>query len=343
MQEYQFFHLSHTDLDGYGAQMITKHFFENLHYYNSNYGKEIGERFNEIIEKMQKINASKNIILITDLNLSLEQCENFENLVRNASCEAKILLLDHHKSGLECSKKYPWYFLDDSRCATKITYEFFSSIYGENKDLALFADVVNAVDIWLSDSEHFELGKVCLGLVANAKELNRIMFASDNSEYIFSLLQNAQSFFAKNDPHIALDNAVHGIKKDFFKDSKDDTLSNLISTYMVKLLQKHKAKMTIKYQSYKGILTYNIGNVSVIGNDFLVKNEDYDFFMDVTSRKTVSFRSNNKADVSVIAKKVANGGGHPNASGGALTGFKDSFLYSRVIKQVQKILDEKGE
>ncbi len=97
--------------------------------------------------------------------------------------------------------------------------------------------------------------------------------------------------------------------------------------------------MTIKYKSYQGILTYNIGNVSVIGNDFLVKNEDYDFFMDVTSRKTVSFRSNNKVDVSMIAKKIANGGGHPNASGGALNGFKDSFLYDKVINQVQKMLN----
>ncbi|MBS9778953.1 MAG: hypothetical protein KGV58_01435, partial [Campylobacteraceae bacterium] len=101
--------------------------------------------------------------------------------------------------------------------------------------------------------------------------------------------------------------------------------------------------MTIHYKSYKGILTYNIGNVSVIGNDFLVNNEDYDFFMDVTSRKTVSFRSNNKADVSVIAKSVANGGGHPNASGGSIPKFKDSFLYPKVIKQIQKILDEQSQ
>ncbi len=343
MLSYQFFHLSHTDLDGYGCQMITKSYFENIHFFNSNYGKEISERFNEIIDKMEKINADKNIILITDLNLTIEQCEIFESALRNASCNAKLLLLDHHKTGLECAMKYPWYFLDDSRCATKITYEFFSSMYKEDEKLKLFSEVVNAVDIWLSESEYFELGKVGLGLVANAKELNRIMFASDNSEYIFSLLENAQKYFNEPNPHIALDDAVHSIKKDFFKADKNDTLSNLISTYMVKLLQKHKQKMTVKYLSYKGILTYNIGNVSVIGNDFLVQNEDYDFFMDVTSRKTVSFRSNNKCDVSALAKKIAGGGGHPNASGGALPTFRDSFLYEKVITQIQKILDEKGK
>ncbi|PID46982.1 MAG: 3'-to-5' oligoribonuclease B [Proteobacteria bacterium] len=343
MQECNFFHLSHTDLDGYACQMITKSYFKNIYFFNSNYGKEISERFNEIIDKMERLGASKNVILITDLNLTLDQCESFEKKLRNAACEAKLLLLDHHKSGHECFLKYPWYFLDESRCATKISYDFFASMYGENEDLRLFSDVVNAVDIWLSESEYFELGKVGLGLVAMAKEINRIMFASDNSEYIFSLLENSQKYFKLENAHIALDDAVHGIKKDFFKEDKDDTLSNLVSAYMVKLLQKHKNKMTIKYLSYKGILTYNIGNVSVIGNDFLVKNEDYDFFMDVTSRKTVSFRSNNKADVSAIAKKVANGGGHPNASGGAIPSFKDSFLYEKVIRQIQNILDEKAK
>lgn len=343
MQDYQIFHLSHTDLDGYGCQMITKTFFENIHFYNSNYGREINERFNEILDKMEDINASKNIILITDLNLTLEQCEYFERTLRDASCEAKLLLLDHHKSGFECFEKYHWYYLDDSRCATLITYDFFSSLYGKNEKLELFAKVVNAVDIWQSEDEHFELGKVCLGLVANAREINRIMFAKDNSEYIFFLLEKTQDYFTKQNPHIALDNAIHSIKKDYFRQNKEDTLSNLVSTCMVSLLSKHKDKMTINYNSYKGILTYNIGNVSVIGNDFLVNNESYDFFMDVTSRKTVSFRSNDKADVSVIAKKVANGGGHPNASGGALTGFKDSFLYDRVKKQIDGILKKKEE
>ena len=35
-------HLSHTDLDGYGAQVITNHYFKNVKFYNSNYGKRWG-------------------------------------------------------------------------------------------------------------------------------------------------------------------------------------------------------------------------------------------------------------------------------------------------------------
>jgi len=38
---YKIYHLSHTDLDGYGCQMVTNHFFKNIEFLNSNYGKEI--------------------------------------------------------------------------------------------------------------------------------------------------------------------------------------------------------------------------------------------------------------------------------------------------------------
>jgi len=339
MQSYHLYHLSHTDLDGYGCQMVTNHYFDEVSYYNSNYGREIEERFSEILEEMESRNAELNIVLITDLNLSVQQCEKFEQDLQNASTEARLLLLDHHKSGQDSYEGYPWYLLDDSRCATKITYDFFAPLYGEDKDLAQFVDVVNAVDIWLSDDPHFELGKVALGLVANSREINRIMFAKANNHYLLTLLQSIQPYFNQPSPHIALEDAIHSLKKAYFRDKKpDNTLSNLVSEHMVSLLTRNKERMSIKYKDYKGIVTYNIGNVSVVGNDFLVANPEYDFFMDITSRKTVSFRSNGKADVSKIAKSLANGGGHPNASGGMLAQFKDSFIYDRILAQTKELI-----
>ncbi|MFV0481966.1 MAG: DHH family phosphoesterase [Campylobacteraceae bacterium] len=339
--KYHIFHLSHTDLDGYGCQYITKQYFENIRFYNSNYGKEIDERYNQILNDIVSIDAEVNIILITDLNLTLEQCKAYEDGLSNINKPVRLLLLDHHQSGEECAKTYPWYLLDSSRCATKITYDFFSELYGKDNRLARLVNVINAVDIWISDDKDFELGKVCLGMVANAKELNRIMFDEENTNYMFSLLAQSLDYLDKKDAHIALDDNMHFMKKNFFKEEQNDTLSNLISNYNVTLLSKLKDKMTINYKGSKGILTFNIGNVSVIGNEFLVKNEDYHFFMDVTSRKTVSFRSNGKADVSKIAGILANGGGHVNASGGSLTNFRDSFLYDIIKKQVDDLIKSK--
>jgi oligoribonuclease NrnB/cAMP/cGMP phosphodiesterase (DHH superfamily) len=49
-------------------------------------------------------------------------------------------------------------------------------------------------------------------------------------------------------------------------------------------------------------------------------------------------RANNKADVSTIAKKLFNGGGHANASGGRFDDFKDSFIYDEIKEQVQDVM-----
>ncbi|MBE0492070.1 MAG: 3'-to-5' oligoribonuclease B [Sulfurospirillum sp.] len=340
---YKIYHLSHTDLDGYGCQMVVKNYFENVAFYNSNYGKEIDERINEILNNISTENFENSLILITDLNLTLEQAKEIEAKLQVNQQNIQILLLDHHKSGQDCEQKYQWYFLDSSRCATQITYDFFSSILGENPQLAKTVSVINAVDIWLEDDVHFELGKVCLGFISGARELNRIMFPLENSNYILTLLENAQPLFDEPKPHIRLDENIHKLKKSFFRGNlEDDTLDNFISRYNVKLLSQNKNKMQIEYDGHKGILTYNIGNVSIIGNDFLKSNPDFDFFMDVTSRKTISLRANGGVDVSLMAARLGNGGGHPNASGGLLNAFKDSFVYDTIRKQIHDIILAKG-
>ncbi|MDR1554847.1 MAG: DHH family phosphoesterase [Campylobacteraceae bacterium] len=338
--KYNIFHLSHTDLDGYGCQFVVKNYFKNVKFYNSNYGKEIDERYAKILEDIKTLDAKLNIILITDLNLTSEQAKSFEEKI-NLNKNIKLILLDHHQSGQEIANRNSWYFLDTKRSATKITYDFFSSLYGKNDNLSRLVNIINAVDIWQSDDNDFELGKVCLGMIATAKELNRIMFDEANTQFMFSLLEQSCEFFDKKEPHIALEDNIHIMKKNFFKTDKNDTLSNLISNYNVELLNKMRPKMTISYKGYKGILTFNIGNASTIGNDFLVKNSDYDFFMDVTSRKTVSLRANGKVDVSKIASELANGGGHPNASGGALPNFRDSFSYEIVKNQITDLIRSK--
>lgn len=339
---YTMHHLSHTDLDGYGCQMVTKHYFESILFYNSNYGKEINECFNQILDTIQSSTHENHVILITDLNLTLDQAKEFESKANICEKNVLLLLLDHHKTGQECFETFEWYYLDSTRCATKITYDFFAALYGADVALSKFVDVVNAVDIWLENDPSFELGKVCMGLVSGAKEVNKVMFPTENSAYIFDLLNNAQNYFTCNDAPIALDDAIHQLKKSFFLTTHNNTLSNLVSEFNVKLLTKNRDKMMITYKQYKGILTYNIGNVSVIGNDFLTANPDIDFFMDVTSKKTISLRSNGKVDVSQMAAHIANGGGHHNASGGLLSTFKDAFIYDTIKSQVMSIIAQKG-
>jgi len=333
------YHLSHTDLDGYTCQYITNFYFKNINFYNSNYGKEINENFNTILNDIQTDEKQgRALILITDLNLTLSQCEEFDQICKEKSI--KLLLLDHHQSGFEC-QKFSWYLLDNSRSAAKITYDFFSKICFQNKELNQLVNVVNAVDIWLKDDKNFELGKVFLGLVAGAKEINRIMFKEENTFYIFFLLKSALKFIKKENSHILLDNAIHFIKKDFFTKTNDDTLANLISVFIVEKLSEFKNKFSIFYEGKLGILTYNIGNTSLIGNEFLVKNPEFDFFIDVSSRKTLSFRANGNIDVSLMSKKLIGGGGHKNASGGIFNGFKDAANYNFIKAQIIDLIKKK--
>ena len=330
------YHLSHIDLDGYGCQLITKEYFKNTNFYNSNYGNEITQKIEQIFSDIEKDDKDKVIILITDLNLTLQQAKMLDEKVKNSQRDIELLLLDHHKTGRECAEKFEWYNLDEKRCATKITYDYFSKKFYPNDKLKKFSDVTNAIDIWLSDDKYFELGKVCLKIVSDAKEVNRVMFPKENNEYIFSMLENSYEYYDKAGANIALDNAIHKLKKRFFKGfSKDDTLDNLVSKYVVELLTKKKDQMSINYKGAKGILTYAITNVSVIGNDFLVKNPDFDFFMNINARRNISLRGNGKVDVSVIANELGEGGGHANASGGIIKSFKDSFLYENIKKQVE--------
>ncbi len=332
------FHLSHIDLDGYSCQLITKRCFENISFYNSNYGKEINERISQIISDIHALGYDKNLIIITDLNLTLEQAKILTKSIKEFSVEVDIVLLDHHKTGKDCASLYDWYYLDVSRCATKITYDYFLKEGYDISSFENYVDVVNAIDIWIKDDNRFELGKVCMRLVSGAREINRVMFARENSKYIFFLLEEAQKFFHHLNTHIVLDDEVHNIKKAYFQKDENNTLENLVSNFIVDLLIENRDKMSVYYHGYRGILTYSVGNVSIIGNDFLVKNPDFDFFMDINGRKNVSLRANNKVDVSQIAKELFGGGGHANASGGRCDTFKDSFVYDEIHEQIQDIM-----
>ncbi len=332
----QIYHLSHTDLDGYGCQFVSNFYLKNVKYLNSNYGKEIDDKFNYI---MDEIGDDEALILITDLNLTPVQCELF-----GAQCDGKrikLILLDHHATGSASSQKFPWYYLDIERCATKITYDFFAGIYGADERLAALCDMINAVDIWKSEDKDFELGKVAMGAISSAKEINKVLFNEEHMRYMFYLIGEFARFIGADDAHIALDSQMHAIKKAFFYIKDDNTLAGLVSDYLVRRLSEKKEDFTIYYGDHKGILTHSIGNISIIGNDFLVRHPDFDFFMDVTSRKTLSFRANGKLDVAKLASDLVNGGGHVNAAGGFFAGFKDSHDYSAIKAQIEELIASK--
>jgi len=340
------YHLSHIDLDGYSCQMVMKYTPFEVFNYNANYGAEVRQKLEIIIEEIKK-SKQKATILITDINLTADESRwlnNEVNAYNDTSTKIELILLDHHGSGEESAKKYKWYYLDTSRCATKITYEYAKENFNLNEPtwMKKFVDVVNAVDLWLLDEvENFEYGKVCMRLISESKEINRVMFTKKDSEYKLFLINEAVKLLEKENAPILLDDSIHAIKKAYFQQDKNNTLDNLATKYIVNMLGEQRDRNTIYYKGYRGFLSYGVGNTSIIGNGFLVAYPEYDFIVDVSYRGTMSLRANFQVNVAQISKEWANGGGHPNAAGGRIIGFKEQYRYDKVKKQIEQVINDK--
>ena len=349
MKQYVY-HLSHIDLDGYGCQYLSTQCFDAIECYNANYGPEVTARLEEIVKKIEQDkflhgdkqkNPIERLILITDLNLTTKEGNWIEK--EAVRIGAKLQLLDHHATGASAAERFAWYKLDTTRCATLITYDWLQTHHNfdVSNNLARIVKAINAIDIWVSEDELFEYGKVMLGMISGAREIGRILFPAEDRAFKLSMIEAAKNRVDDTDAPIRLDDDLHQIKKSFFKKEKNDTKDNLVASYVTNLLSQDKQRLTITYKGHKGILGYNVGNASIIGNASMVANEDYAFYMDVNFRGNFSLRSNNKLDVSAMAAHIGNGGGHVNASGGKVEGYKDSFVYADVRKFIQTYIDEK--
>jgi oligoribonuclease NrnB/cAMP/cGMP phosphodiesterase (DHH superfamily) len=335
------YHLSHIDLDGYGCHYLTQKCFQPLYCYNANYGAEVMQRLEEILSDIAKhAHSDTPLILITDLNLSTKEANWIDKATKEAG--AILQLLDHHATGTNAAQTHDWYTLDTTRCATHITYHWLQQHYGFDTEntYAPIVQAINAIDIWQNNDTLFEYGKVMLGMIAGAKEISRIVFPKEDRAFKSYLIEEANKHINTTEAHIKLDDTMHQIKKGFFKVDKNNTFDNLVSDYITHEVRQQKERLTITYRGYKGLLVYLFGRASVIGNACMVANPEYDFYMDINMRGNFSLRSNNKMDVSAMAAEIGDGGGHPNASGGKLEGFKESFVYNDIKAFVQHAIDE---
>lgn len=346
----KFFHISHTDLDGYGCQLVTKEYFKEGFFYNANYGIEVKLSIKKVLQQLLEYKEDEIFILISDLNLTYGESKDLDKEVNNLISDGykiKLQVLDHHVSGKKSADIFHWYYLDDKRCATKIVYDYIFEEYDgfdfETKTwLSPLVDCINAVDIWLEhEVKNFEFGKVIMSMISKVREINNILFADLNRDFRIFLLKKASTYINQKDGYIKLDNEVHFIKKDFLRlNDKDDTLDNLSATYLVKSLQSIKDDLTVTYKGHKGLLTYCLGSISIPANAFLRANPDYDFFIDINKKGNASFRADGKVDVSLLATKLASGGGHVNASGCKFEDFKEVIDFFEVRTYIQNKLDK---
>ena len=175
-------HLSHNDMDGYGATYVVNAFFFNrvMIQDNTNYGK--------IISKLQEIGISKNSnLLITDLNLTLEEAQWIDDNC-NDWC-----VIDHHVTGTAVAAEYPNnYFLDTTRCGTLLTFHALNTFaYDEDSiQLEYVCDMINAYDIYKTESSLFRKGM----LLANYVKANQFQFKTLTHNYMKFIFEEVAPF-----------------------------------------------------------------------------------------------------------------------------------------------------
>lgn len=344
------FHISHTDLDGYGCQLITKEYFKEGSFYNANYGLEVKLTIAKVLEEILNYKDEEILLIISDLNLTFQESKDLDrdiNKLVEEGFSIKLQLLDHHASGEKSANAFDWYYLDNKRCATKIVYDYmFEQFDGFDSETIKWmnplVNAINAIDIWLEDEIfNFEFGKVLMTMVSSAREINNVLFADLNRDYRHFLLKKATMFLNEENANIKLDSNIHSFKKEFLNQTKnDDTLDNLSAKYLVKSLADVKESLTVTYKGHKGLLTYCLGSISIPANAFLKANKDYDFFVDIGRKGHASFRADGVVNVSIMAEKLANGGGHVNASGAKFDDFKETIIYDDVKAYLQEKLNK---
>jgi len=307
------YHLSHTDLDGYGCQFITNQIFSDIQFYNANYN-EIDEFLDKIIEDMNK----NSLLLITDLNLTIVQSMYLDE--KSKELDFDILLIDHHVTGMDSSNKYDWYNLCTDNCATYLTFEYFKYKI-EDPSTKDIVDFINTYDMWRKENT-LQFNKATL--------MSDIIFKYklDSTKNVF--LKIKMIYFIGNalidDDVLTVESKIPSVLTNTLLSLTSDPElqeimldKNICSSYKMSV---HPANDLVPFYSsmfkgkdvifYKGISS----STFQYSSDFLLNKSTYDdcILVNINAKNgNMSLRSRNQ-----LANQLAlvfGGGGHPDAAG----------------------------
>lgn len=331
-------HLSHIDLDGYGAQLV----INNLTYdetclhvtYNSNYGEEIMVRLQEMLDIDN--GPVSTLFLITDLNLNEEQAAFIDAEIRKRD-NCTLLLLDHHATGTKVAEKYDWYHLDTTKSGTMLTFE---AVYGEADPVLFrgnvmyeFVSCVNAADLWLTNQkERFRLGRVLSDTVYKVGGLiPREMFTDVSTYFILKTLRKMSDTLLVDNPARLENGMLTAIRTSLLDDPKDMTLGEVTSSILSIEVNGRIFKDGDK--PYK--FTLNGVNLFIgcclpspsdtLNQILLDAKGEYDIAINVSSKGGISLRTLGH-DCSKLASLLG-GGGHVQASGAFIDNFTQHYIY----------------
>lgn len=343
LEGYELFHLSHIDLDGYGSQFITSQLpaFNEVHYYNANY-EELLSVFVEMSELARRSESKAPVLfLITDLGLSEEEATHIQGGVelfgKTTGRDAALLTLDHHKTTIEASEKFPWIKLDLSCSATLATYNAFKSLMDEciRESLEHFAKVVNVQDMWLEDDAFFRRAVLLSNEIMDGARIFPRSIATDRWDYLSHIIYSTNLLIMEGATTRQIELGMLHIKEKFLEKRLDNhivsqhdlPIRDLLNRHIYECLSGSNVVPEVEVNSKMGLFFYDYppGIFQQVSHYWLREDPNFAFAVRVAPNGGISFRANNMIDVSEIAKKHFGGGGHANAAGGRME-LEQSFV-----------------
>lgn len=285
--------ISHkADPDGVTPIILSKLVFKDFKYILA----DIDE-----VDKFVMDNIDEEIIVV-DLNISKETADYILNNNKN------VLVFDHHLSNKDMNK-YPFIKVVDvdgiKQSGTTLYYKFLLEKY--NNDL-LNKDVTKKLVEHVRTMDTYDFSITSKEEANNIVVLFKIYGRELFIDKFYNVIINSNELYSREDLNLI-------------------ELENL----RIKRYIEEKEIIEISLDNKKVGVVFAERNVSELGN-YLVNKYDYlDYVILINVDKSISYRGNNKVDLSVIAKKY-NGGGHFNASGSPIP----IDLKEKIIKEIFK-------
>ena len=294
--------ISHVaDEDGITPIILAKQVYKEVDTILINPG-EVDEALKENIDKYD-------LIHITDLSISEELAKKIEE---NNEYKNKIKIFDHHETSLYLNNySFAKVVVEENNkkeCGTSLYYNYLltvsDSILLRKQVTKEFINVVRLVDTYDFKKEE---DKEAL----NLDLLFAILGRENYIDYFTNYLKNNDKFEYNEQEKLLIK-------------LEKDRVDNYIK-------QKEKETIFANIDNHEVAIVYAESNRSALGH-YLIEKYDIDFAIIINISKSISYRGNDKVDLSMFAKEY-NGGGHKNASGSPLP--KD------IQKEITKILFKK--
>jgi len=268
-----------TDLHGAGGALLLKWLYKNSETFNINDVTE--STFTGRFKGALDTLDHYDRIFIVDLDLNEEQI--------NLADRDNVVVIDGHKNHSKLKNLYSKskVIIDESYFSVvNLIKDKFKNHLSLSKEQLELIDLINGYDWYKSNNDSLKLNAVYYNLNTPKTENFISNFYNGFNSYTIEQKNSIKLFFRKFKEQISSNSIFKGKIKDY----------NVIASFGDYAIGELAHFLLSKYNA----------DISIIVN---------------TKAKTVSFRRSKDcdADVSLLAKKLCDGGGHPGSAGGKLT------------------------